>query len=123
MRRPLALALVAAAAAVLTGCVPSSGPLAMQPQAEAWHDALLTGTLRIDDDCVWIETPDATYIPVFPVGEARMEAGQLVYGHVWRDGDRIEIGGGETRTAGRDWYIPEGCPDAIFWGAAPPFEA
>jgi hypothetical protein len=95
----------------------------MQPPAEAWHDALLTGTLHIDEDCVWVETPDATYVPVFPVGEARMEAGNLVYGRVWTDGETIEIGGGETRTQGQGWYVPDGCPDALFWGAAPPPQA
>lgn len=123
MRRLLAVVGLTAAALALTACVPSSGPLAMQPRAEAWHDALLTGTLHIDDACVWVETPDADYIPVFPVGVARMEAGKLVYGHTWSDGDTIDIGGGEAREAADDWYIPEGCADALLWDAAPPYNA
>ncbi|KRB37206.1 hypothetical protein [Microbacterium sp. Root180] len=123
MRRVLAIAAgVAAVALGLTGCVPTGGPLAMQPRAEAWHDALLTGTLHIDDDCVWVETADAAYVPVFPVGSARMEAGRLLYGATWSDGDTIDIGGGEAPEAGADWYIPDGCPDALLWGAAPPPE-
>lgn len=123
MRRLLALAGIAGAAALLAGCVPTSGSLAFQPPADAWHDALLTGTLHIDDDCVWVETPDAAYFPVFPVGAARMEAGELVYGRAWSDGDTIDIGGGEAREAGAGWYIPDGCPDLPLWSAAPPPEA
>ncbi len=123
MRRAFAALATAAGAVVLSGCVPSSGPLAFQPPAEAGYDALLTGTLHIDDECVWVEAEGTEYIPVFPVGVARMEAGKLIYAAAKSDGDTILIVGGEARTAGEDWYIPAGCPDALLWSAAPPPEA
>lgn len=83
--------------------------------------ALLPGTVRITAECVWVEADDASYIPVFEVGEARAEGGDiLVYGQRYVDGDRIEVGGGISPDAGADWYVPPGCPDAELWAAAPP---
>ena len=108
---------------MLTACVPSSGPLAFQPKSDAGYDALLSGTLRIEGACVWVEAEGADYIPVFRIGDARMEAGELVYSGRYGDGETVEIPGGETAGAGEGWYIPSGCPDLPLWDAAPQYEA
>lgn len=118
-----AIGLAVAAASVLTACVPSSGPLAFQPKSDAGYDALLSGTLHIDEDCVWVEAEGDDYIPVFRIGDARMEAGELVYARRYGDGATIEIPGGETAVAGEGWYVPSGCPDLMLWNAAPQYEA
>lgn len=124
MRRLLAVAGSLAIAGLLTGCLPTGGPVATRHGTGANMDALLTGTLRLNEECAWIETEDGGYIPVFELGVARYEAGRLVYGRHYADGDAIEIGGGETNDdSGADWYIPSGCPDLKLWVAAPPPEA
>lgn len=118
--RVVAAPILVAAALGLTACVPTAGPLAIRPGTGANDDALLTGTVRISSDCVWIEAEDAAYIPVFELSEARIEgAGTLIYGLRYRDGDRIQVPGGVSKKPGSDWYVPVGCPDADLWAAAP----
>lgn len=124
MLRAVAASVLMIGMLVLSGCVPSSGPVAFMPPTDApHHDALLQGTLRITDDCVWVEADDADYIPVFEVGDAGFVDGALVFGAEYHDGDDIQIGGATAAKALDDWYVPEDCPDAELWAAAPPFEA
>jgi hypothetical protein len=131
MRRLLALAGMAGAVLALSGCafpLPTDGPVATRHGTGGNMDALLEGTLRLDADCAWIEAEDGGYIPVFEVGVARFEAGELVFGGRYADGDPIQVGGGTMNgttagSAGADMYIPDGCPDLPLWAASPPFEA
>ncbi len=132
MRRMLAVAAIGAAAVCLTGCLawplPTDGPVAMRHGNGGNMDALLEGTLHLDDECAWVESEYGDYLPVFEVGVARYEDGKLIYGGPRSDGDRIQVGGGETNSTtaderGGEMYIPDGCPDLTIWIAAPPFEA
>lgn len=132
MRRPLTLAGIAGVAVLLSGCLawplPTDGPVAFRHGTGANMDALLEGTLHLDEDCAWVESEYGDYLPVFEVVSARYEEGELVYGGAHSDGDRIAVGGGEmggatTSSASGDMYIPDGCPELTLWAAAPPFEA
>ncbi|MFE7846775.1 hypothetical protein ACFUTX_16450 [Microbacterium sp. NPDC057407] len=128
MRTSLAMAMLGATAVALSACVPyvipSEGPIALQPPQSGGMDAaLIGGTLHIDDDCAWVETDGEDYVPVFPMDVARLEAGELVYGARYRDGDRINFTGGESGEQGPDWYIPSGCPDLKLWNASGPPQA
>ncbi|WP_127473867.1 hypothetical protein [Microbacterium sulfonylureivorans] len=125
MRRRLAALGIAAACGLLPGCgapaLPSSGPVAYRPPVDAYMDALLSGTLHLDDECAWVESEYGDYLPVFPIGIARLDTDELVYGGRYGDGDVIGVGGGDANDySGAGWYIPDGCPDLPLWAAAPP---
>ena len=111
-RRHAAATVVALTILALTGCVPTTGALAVRPGTGANNDALLRGIVRISDACVWVEADGAAYIPVFEVGDAWLEGGDtLVYGggrHA--DGDEVLISGGIAPEPAADWYVPSGCP-------------
>ena len=102
---------------MLTGCavfgpqVPTEGPIAVYPRPDAGMDALLEGTLRITDECVWVEAYGRDVVVVFPAGDASVDDHRLTYlDREYVDGDDISLGGGHVTGAfGDDVYVPQGC--------------
>jgi hypothetical protein len=123
MRRLIGCAALAAIGiAALSGCgaiggggdIPSEGPLAVHPRPEGGMDALLEGTVRIDDGCVRVDYAPAEYaVPSFPAGDATYADGILTWkGEEYRTGDPIALGGGFAGTASSpsaSGYMPKAC--------------
>ena len=133
--------LVLVAIAAMTGCGDPASPTPDQPTTASpapsteewgplavWHDpgtgdsdlALLAGTVVIGEECVTI----GGYVPVWPAtftrwipDERRVEFQDPLARAVIsiRDGDRVELGGGQT-TADLPWVAPPHatCPDSLF---------
>lgn len=127
IRRALGAAAVGAAVLLAAGCaasgLPSSGPLAVYPRPDAGMDALLQGTIRLDDECVTVWASDGIdgrrVVPVFPAGDATWSDGVLSWrGAQYREGDEISLGGGFTGdVAGA--YVPAGCGDLEAFSVSP----
>lgn len=86
-------------------------------------DALLTGVVRIDDGCLYVDGPEESgrYLPYFPVTDTAWEDDALVWnGERYVDGDPISLGGGEIGPGGlTDAVAPAGCDDSPAWLVAP----
>lgn len=120
---PVVVALSAACAIGLAGCtaasLPTSGPLAAYPSPEGGMDALLEGTLRLQNGCLVITGDPGVWVPYFPAGSASWDGEVLRWNERdYRDGDQISIGGGEVGI-GPDAYTPEGCTGIDAWLVSP----
>ena len=110
---------VAALTIVLSACSPFQPQedldppiVAVVPPQTTGMDALLTGSLLIGSDCVYVVTGERgdtiRILPLFPVdvvrwaGEGRLE----IKGEQYRDGDPIELGGGFVRGPGDERPLP-----------------
>jgi len=92
----------------------------------AGNDALLEGTLTVEDGCVYVTDADGVrWLPVFSVDRVAWDGTTLVTGAgAFADGDAIGVGGGElVGSVPADWeppdglHVPEGCaPDAVWNG-------
>lgn len=120
-RRPVPHVLAAVAGLlVLAACTATPPNVATYESDGSGEDALMSGTLRVDDACVTLVGEDGTVtVPVFPRGQVALDGTDLeLAGHTWADGERIELGGGEG-TSAEPFTVPEGCPDGPFWVVAP----
>jgi hypothetical protein len=117
------------------------GPLAVVPPGKAGGDTALThGTLRITDECVFLEDRDAEQSLLFWSADRvtwSAESHSITFRNVdgstvtLRDGDRVTFGGGgdstaESGTSGEEWIRrtewvarpPASCPIDVRWGVA-----
>ena len=95
--------------------------------------ALSSGTLSVEDDCLWLRSGQERHLIIWPAGN-RLEwrAGALVVaaddgGALAQVGDDITVGGGEWRAAGADFGvdaeveamigkpIPPACREGLYW--------
>jgi len=83
------------------------------------HAALLSGTLTLTDGCLYVvDEFGASWVPVFPRGEARLRDGELTYANrTVPIGQVAELGGGQFSGTNPDvdWEVPEGCRTEQMW--------
>jgi hypothetical protein len=109
MRAPALVLAMALAAVAACGDSPTTdadvdwGPLAVARGDASGDEALLEGTLRIDDECVTVETSGEVVLVVWPGDSTRWDAvaETITYGAtddgaevVLRSGDEMHVGGG-----------------------------
>ncbi len=136
MRTAITLASAIAICAAFSGCVANPAPLdpdivALVPPQTVAMDALLVGTLVIDEDCVYIDATEVApeyerVLPLFPSDIVHWDGGTLVIlDEPYDDGDLVFIGGGfvaELTSSGRfpaDTHIPTGCVTDYAFQVAP----
>ena len=109
---------VLASTLALVGCaatpLPSSGPVAVYPAPDYGMDALLDGTVRLNDGCLVVEGGEGTTaVPVFPSDDVTWDEDSKLLtwrGETYSDGDAISLGGGFVGTSGiENGYFPEDC--------------
>jgi hypothetical protein len=102
MHRVAAAALCALSLATFAcGSKPDWGPLAVVDDGFG-PDALASGTLRIDPDCVYLESPSARYLLVWPSDRTSWNEPEDSISFQSRDGvvtldggQHVSLGGGE----------------------------
>ena len=117
----LGLGMLAVCACGTDGSDAPTGPLAVVlDPGEGKEAALVSGTLRIDDRCVAVDTDDGAVGLAWRAGRTRRiepdgaveftdSAGETV---VVRDGDMVAVGGGEVSAEAVDW-VSEPHPDCV----------
>lgn len=86
----------------------------------AGMDALLTGTLQMEPECITLDAGDQTWLPIFPSGDIRLNNGALIYqGEEYRSGDELALGGGQVEAAPQGSRIPTDCPSQALWLVSP----
>lgn len=104
----------------LTACI-QSGPVvneaAWRTQAgEGGTTAQLVGTLVEADGCLYVDTEDQRYLPIFE-GEPRWtDDGQLsAGGHFYSTGSAVTLGGGEAIPRSVAATVPDACDASRTW--------
>ena len=96
------------------------GPLAVSQGGASGDEALLEGTLRIDDSCVTVEANGERLLVVWPSDSTQWDpdAHTITYGAtddeadvVLRDGDTMKVGGG-------GWAAGEAEDDPADWAGS-----
>src|SRR3954447_25850887 len=111
------LTLLLAVALGTAGCVAGGDP----PSNVAWYqaagqggaEALIKGTLVLDDGCTYVESDDAgRWLPIF-ADNVRADDGVVRYGHqTLRYGSAVELTGGESEILSGD-NVPASCDDDV----------
>ena len=107
------------------------GPLAIVEPAQGYSQALLTGRLRFDDECVVLEAADSRrYLVVWPAGRVAWDATTQMIRFTTLggrtvdllNGSEVRLGGGgqsvgEGAIADGKWVVPphSSCPTAALW--------
>lgn len=88
------------------------------PSMLAWA----TGTLRVEDGCVYLIAPTGVrFLPVFKAAEARWVEGALQYlGERFVEGDDLDLGGGNMDLSLLvGLHLPDGCVAGSSFVVAP----
>jgi hypothetical protein len=91
---------------------------AEHPSTGASFEALLTGTLILENECLLIKTEnDERTIPVFAKDSVVWNGATLIFdNHSYAIGDEITLVGGETETIDRSSvFVPDGCAKFKYW--------
>ncbi|HWM33208.1 MAG TPA: hypothetical protein VNR36_03105 [Pseudolysinimonas sp.] len=122
------LAVLAVPLVLLAGCVPAQARLVtdsetfavVAPPADHGMDALLVGTVVLDDDHCWaVEVEDAGIRQVMWPEGTYLEDGLRLPGFDagFAAGDAIELGGGELTSA--EDHLPCWAEGEIYWLVSP----
>jgi hypothetical protein len=134
----LAIGVMAAACGSDSATAPEGIFFPTVPLEDAYPAALMDGVLHVRSGCVFAEAPNDSWLLLWPegytarYGDGRLEVLDAAGNVVARDGERIRIGGGETRPtevggveAAEGWAtdltgadIPERCGD-LYWIVSP----
>jgi hypothetical protein len=140
LRLPALLAAVGLASCATPAAEPADGPVKAAAPASAPADplalmassggpgaqALLVGTLVLEDGCLYVEAARGErWIPVFGFPGTRWDAAGLTVemadGSSYRVGDAVRLGGGTI--VPRRWArpLPAGCRGDKYWRVSEPF--
>lgn len=94
----------------------------------AYHDALMVGTLVMEDGCLYVRSADADerWLPVFPADGVRWDGRTLTFRAAGHEvGDRVELPGGAVteptspNPVPAEYDVPAVCSTEFVWLVAP----
>ncbi|MDD9206606.1 hypothetical protein PU560_09030, partial [Georgenia sp. 10Sc9-8] len=125
-------AVVAGAAVLLSSCSTTpenaDGLATYEPRGSGGMDALMVGTLVLEDGCLYVRSADfdERWLPVFPADGVRWDGRTLTFGGGNPGvGDQVELPGGAVteptspHPVPEEYDVPAACSTELVWLVTP----